>query len=87
MRTTIDIPDELFRQAKAQAALEGTTLKELVTRGLRLAMEAPDKVDQRATFPILKSQKVGRLDSSEVKRAIQEMGEEDDLNAGVSLRR
>jgi hypothetical protein len=35
MRTTIDIPDELFRRAKATAALEGGTLKDLVTEALR----------------------------------------------------
>ena len=31
MRTTIDLPDELFRQVKARAALEGRKLKDLVT--------------------------------------------------------
>lgn len=31
MRTTIDLPDSLLRQAKARAALEGLTLKELIT--------------------------------------------------------
>jgi hypothetical protein len=32
MRTTIDLPDELLRQAKARAALDGMKLKELITR-------------------------------------------------------
>ena len=31
MRTTIDLPDSLLRQVKARAALEGLTLKELIT--------------------------------------------------------
>ena len=31
MRTTLDIPDELFRQIKARAALRGLKLKEYVT--------------------------------------------------------
>ena len=31
MRTTIDLPDPLLRQVKARAALEGLTLKELIT--------------------------------------------------------
>jgi hypothetical protein len=34
MKTTLEIPDELFRAAKAKAALEGIKLKELVARGL-----------------------------------------------------
>jgi hypothetical protein len=32
MRTTIDLPDETFRQLKARAALSGLKLKELVTQ-------------------------------------------------------
>jgi hypothetical protein len=32
MRTTLDLPDETFRQLKAQAALRGLKLKELVTQ-------------------------------------------------------
>lgn len=39
MRTTIDLPDEIFRQAKAKAALGGMKLKDLIThyveQGLR----------------------------------------------------
>ena len=34
MRTTIEIPDDLFRRAKATAALQGSTLKDLVVRAL-----------------------------------------------------
>jgi hypothetical protein len=32
MRTTIDLPDETFRQLKARAALNGLKLKDLVTQ-------------------------------------------------------
>jgi hypothetical protein len=39
MRTTVDIPDELFRRAKVEAALQGRTLKDLVEEGLRLVIE------------------------------------------------
>jgi hypothetical protein len=39
MRTTIDLPDELLRKVKAKAALNGLTLKDLITlyveQGLR----------------------------------------------------
>ena len=30
MRTTIDLPDDLFRKTKAVAALRGSTMKELI---------------------------------------------------------
>jgi hypothetical protein len=39
MRTTVDIPDELFRLAKSEAALRGRKLKDLVEEGLRLVIE------------------------------------------------
>ena len=39
MRTTVDIPDELFRRAKSEAALRGRKLKDLVEEGLRLLLE------------------------------------------------
>ena len=32
MRTTIDIPDPLFRRVKTKAAMEGTSLKNLIAR-------------------------------------------------------
>jgi hypothetical protein len=32
MRTTIELPDALFRRAKARAALDGISFKDLVTR-------------------------------------------------------
>lgn len=45
MRTTLDLPDETFRQLKVQAALNGMKLKELVTqliqRGLAAGVTAP----------------------------------------------
>lgn len=41
MRTTVDIPDELLRRAKSEAALRGRKLKELIEEGLRLVLAMP----------------------------------------------
>ena len=38
MRTTIDIPEDLLRRAKAEAALRGMTLKDYVTEAVRAAV-------------------------------------------------
>lgn len=43
MRTTIELPDELFRQAKARAALSGVSLKMLITRWIERGMQAGDE--------------------------------------------
>jgi hypothetical protein len=37
-KTTIELPDDLLREAKAHAAYERTTLRELVERGLRATL-------------------------------------------------
>jgi hypothetical protein len=52
MRTTIDIPDELFRRAKSEAALRGRKLRDLVQDGLRLVLE------EQHTRPTKKRSKV-----------------------------
>ena len=39
MKTTIELPDDLYRKAKAIAALNGRKLKDLVEEGLRLVVE------------------------------------------------
>ena len=43
MKTTIEVPDELYRRAKAAAALRGRKLKDLVEEGLRIVVEGPGK--------------------------------------------
>lgn len=41
MRTTIEITDELFRQAKEKATAEGTALRQVVETALRLYLTKP----------------------------------------------
>ncbi|HUG92519.1 MAG TPA: hypothetical protein VML55_16895 [Planctomycetaceae bacterium] len=43
MKTTIDIPDPIFRRAKARAAERGQALREFVTEALQ------DKLSERRT--------------------------------------
>ena len=63
MKTTLEIPDELFREAKARAALEGRKLKDLVADGLRavLAAKAAGGKPRHIKFPVLKSRTKGPL--------------------------
>jgi len=45
MRTTIDLPDTLFRKTKATAALRGSTMKDLIVRAIEreVAQQASSK--------------------------------------------
>jgi len=58
MRTTLDLPDELFRQVKAKAALKGTTIKELLTRYVETGLRQPDPSShvegKRSKLPVIK---------------------------------
>jgi hypothetical protein len=80
MKTTIEIPDELLRQAKSRAALEGRTLKDLMIEGLEYAVTRSTTARplRKARFPIIKSGRKGRKITDEtVNRAIEQMHEDE----------
>jgi hypothetical protein len=55
MKTTVELPDPLYRQAKAEAALRGRKLKDLVEEGLRLVLDAPaDKLRRPGLAELMK---------------------------------
>lgn len=41
MRTTLDIPEDVLRKAKSEAALRGIPLKDYVTEAIRMALQSP----------------------------------------------
>ena len=58
MRTTIDLPNDLFRQVKSKAALRGETLKEFVRSAIEkeISVEVPAS-SFRVKLPLIKSKK------------------------------
>ena len=64
MRTTIDLPDTLARQAKVTAARRGVRLKDLVTAALEHELNASaDKPGGHPiAFPLLPSRRPGSRD-------------------------
>ncbi len=53
MKTTIDLPESLLRQAKAEAALSGRKLRELVAEALRLRLGIREEAKPAAGAPAL----------------------------------
>ncbi|MGH8717422.1 MAG: hypothetical protein ACREV0_00520 [Burkholderiales bacterium] len=49
MKTTLEMPDELFRKAKAKAALRGQSLKQLITDALRNELEKKPSASMQST--------------------------------------
>ena len=69
MRTTIDIPDVLYRRLKAQAAAEGRSAKSLSLHAVEHAL-APKSGSrrERVTLPLVRSNRPGglRLDNARI---------------------
>lgn len=63
MRTTVDIPDPIYRQLKSKAALQGRSVKELILQGVEAELndEAGRGRKARISLPLIKSRQPGRL--------------------------
>ena len=64
MKTTLEIPDPLFRQSKAMAALHGQTLKDFVAAALRAYLEPADSTSAgwRSVFGKARPEEVEGID-------------------------
>ena len=64
MRTTIDMPDALFRKTKAVAALRGSSMKELIIHAIEreLANGAPVSRRKRVKLPLIQSPSGRKVD-------------------------
>jgi hypothetical protein len=63
MKTTVEVPDDLYRRAKAEAALRGRKLKDLIEEGLRLVLASPRKAHRRPSLAGLMKPARGTIDS------------------------
>jgi hypothetical protein len=68
MRTTIDIPDPLYREVKARAALQGRTVKEIILSGVKKEMEAetPPRKRTRIQLPLIRGKGKRKIDFTDV---------------------
>ncbi|MFN0167362.1 MAG: hypothetical protein ACKV22_13105 [Bryobacteraceae bacterium] len=61
VRTTVDIPDDLYKRIKSQAALRGCTVKELILRGVEAEISRSRPRKKRVKLPIFDSKDPGVL--------------------------
>ncbi len=63
MRTTVDIPDPVYRRLKSRAASEGSSAKELILRGVEQVLKGrPRRRGRRIKLPIIRSKQPGTLE-------------------------
>ena len=64
MRTTVDLPDALFRRVKAEAALRGMRLREFIAQSLEqsLAGHRDDVKSRRVRLPLIRSRGTHPID-------------------------
>ena len=69
MRTTVDIPDPLYRRLKSRAARERRSVKELILRGVEGDLQFRRKTSKRKlSLPLIRSKRPGslRLDNAKI---------------------
>jgi hypothetical protein len=63
MRTTVDIPDETYRDLKIKAACEGKPVRQIVLRGIQRELAGLDeKPVRKLQLPLIHSSRPGTLD-------------------------
>jgi hypothetical protein len=67
MRTTVDIPDPVYRKLKSKAAREGCSVKEIVLRGVESQLHSQTKKSGRRRPPVIEASNPGSLDLDNAK--------------------
>jgi hypothetical protein len=68
MRTTVDIPDLIYRELRIHAATEGTTIREIILESVQEKLrnrKTKMKPEGRARFPVIRSKNPGSLSLGE----------------------
>lgn len=55
VRTTVDIPATTYRKLKEQAAHEGCSVRDLVTRGIDAVILKPERPNKCVSFPLIRA--------------------------------
>jgi hypothetical protein len=82
MKTTLEIPDSLFKQIKAQAAIDGQKLKDVVATALSAYLRNPRRPRKHRArpcpFPVVRG-KTGPLMKEMNNETVSRLQEMDDL--------
>lgn len=63
MRTTVDIPDEIYRRLRVKAAQEGKPVRQIVMRGIQRELAgAEENPVRKLQLPLIRSSRPGTLE-------------------------
>ena len=63
MRTSLDIPEPIYRELKMKAAREGTQVRLIVLRGIQRELEGEEaRPVRKLQLPLIRSSRPGTLD-------------------------
>lgn len=74
MKTTIDLPDPLFRRAKATAAVRGISLKNFISNAVEQSLNAGQK-DWRGVL-----ENLPRVDKETTEQIMRSVAESDEID-------
>jgi hypothetical protein len=69
MKTTLVLPDDIFRQAKARAALKGQTFGKFLEQGLRRMLQEPGEAPAQASLWVHRLPLVSPAAAAELEKA------------------
>jgi plasmid stability protein len=70
MKTTLVLPDDIFRQAKARAALRGQTFGKFLEQGLRQMLQEPEETPSQASLWVRQLPRVSPSAAAELEEAV-----------------
>ncbi len=76
MKTTLEIPDAVFRRAKSKAAQQGIPLREFVTQAVEEKLKAPVARGEKPWMKHLGKLKHLRKESQDIEKLIEDKFEQ-----------
>jgi len=70
MKTTLVLPDDIFRQAKARAALRGQTFGKFLEQSLRRMLQEPEESSSQASLWVRQLPRVSPAAAAELEEAV-----------------
>ena len=88
MKTTLNLPEALYKEIKIKAVREGVPVTELVVKGLQMLLAVEGGTQRRVDFPLIPARGDAKPITLDLVRQVRmEMDDAEDRAIAVSSRR